>query len=80
MAGYSAVADLSLSLSLCRIRGTGYTSPHGVPIDLLDRLLIISTQVRFHSPLLTPVASASLSLAILREGDKADSVHQVIQF
>lgn len=27
-----------------RIRGTNYTSPHGIPIDLLDRLLIISTQ------------------------------------
>ena len=27
-----------------RIRGTNYLSPHGIPIDLLDRLLIISTQ------------------------------------
>lgn len=27
-----------------RIRGTNYRSPHGIPIDLLDRLLIISTQ------------------------------------
>ena len=27
----------------CRIRGTKYLSPHGIPIDLLDRLLIIST-------------------------------------
>ena len=26
-----------------RIRGTNYKSPHGIPIDLLDRLLIIST-------------------------------------
>lgn len=26
------------------IRGTDYSSPHGIPIDLLDRLLIISTQ------------------------------------
>ncbi|GAB2277630.1 RuvB-like 2 [Dionaea muscipula] len=26
------------------IRGTNYRSPHGIPIDLLDRLLIISTQ------------------------------------
>ena len=26
-----------------RIRGTHYVSPHGMPIDLLDRLLIIST-------------------------------------
>lgn len=28
---------------MTRIRGTKYTSPHGIPIDLLDRLLIIST-------------------------------------
>ncbi|TIA89693.1 hypothetical protein E3P99_01931 [Wallemia hederae] len=27
-----------------RIRGTKYTSPHGIPTDLLDRLLIISTK------------------------------------
>lgn len=26
------------------IRGTNYKSPHGIPIDLLDRLLIICTQ------------------------------------
>ncbi|KAF3612944.1 RuvB-like 2 [Capsicum annuum] len=26
------------------IRGTNYRSPHGTPIDFLDRLLIISTQ------------------------------------
>ena len=26
-----------------RIRGTNYLSPHGIPIDLLDRLLIVST-------------------------------------
>jgi DNA helicase TIP49 (TBP-interacting protein) len=28
----------------CRIRGTLYESPHGLPVDLLDRLLIISTE------------------------------------
>ena len=30
-------------MSSDRIRGTHYSSPHGIPIDLLDRLLIIST-------------------------------------
>ncbi|CAK0737507.1 RuvB-like 2 [Coccomyxa viridis] len=29
---------------ITKIRGTNYMSPHGIPIDLLDRLLIISTQ------------------------------------
>merc|ERR1719473_2606413 len=28
---------------ITKIRGTNYKSPHGVPIDLLDRMLIIST-------------------------------------
>ena len=27
-----------------RIRGTNYNSPHGIPLDLLDRLVIISTK------------------------------------
>lgn len=31
---------------ITRIRGTSYKSPHGIPIDLLDRLLIITTQVK----------------------------------
>jgi RuvB-like protein 1 (pontin 52) len=27
----------------CQIKGTDISSPHGIPIDLLDRLLIIKT-------------------------------------
>ncbi|KAN0061942.1 RuvB-like protein 2 [Thecaphora frezii] len=29
---------------ICRIRGTRFRSPHGMPIDLLDRVLIVSTK------------------------------------
>merc|ERR1711966_526962 len=29
---------------ITKIRGTNYKSPHGIPIDLLDRLLIINTE------------------------------------
>lgn len=29
---------------MTNIRGTNYTSPHGVPLDLLDRMVIIMTQ------------------------------------
>merc|ERR1711881_793536 len=35
--------DIECFSFLNRIRGTNYTSPHGIPIDLLDRLLIIAT-------------------------------------
>ncbi|BFZ15969.1 hypothetical protein BsWGS_19008 [Bradybaena similaris] len=34
---------MATNRGITRIRGTHYTSPHGVPIDLLDRLVIIST-------------------------------------
>ena len=42
-----STVDSPISFVVCfldRIRGTTYSSPHGIPIDLLDRLLIISTQ------------------------------------
>jgi RuvB-like protein 2 len=28
---------------MSKIRGTQYKSPHGLPVDLLDRVLIVST-------------------------------------
>lgn len=31
-----------------QVRGTDMLSPHGIPIDLLDRLVIIRTQVRVY--------------------------------
>jgi RuvB-like protein 2 len=34
---------LATNRGITTIRGTNYKSPHGLPIDLLDRLLIIST-------------------------------------
>lgn len=34
---------MATNRGITKIRGTNYTSPHGLPIDLLDRLLIIST-------------------------------------
>ncbi|XP_074659827.1 ruvB-like 2 [Tubulanus polymorphus] len=34
---------MATNRGITRIRGTNYQSPHGVPIDLLDRLLIITT-------------------------------------
>lgn len=39
----SPVVIMASNRGITKIRGTKYTSPHGIPIDLLDRLLIIST-------------------------------------
>ena len=35
---------IATNRGFAKIRGTSYKSPHGIPIDLLDRLMIISTQ------------------------------------
>eukprot|EP00898_Chlorokybus_atmophyticus_P002033 jgi/Chlat1/2830/Chrsp187S02924 len=40
----SPILVVATNRGITRIRGTDYKSPHGIPIDLLDRLLIISTQ------------------------------------
>jgi RuvB-like protein 2 len=37
------IVIMASNRGITRIRGTKYTSPHGIPIDLLDRSLIIST-------------------------------------
>eukprot|EP01041_Mallomonas_annulata_P003601 gene3601-7163_t len=37
------VLIIATNRGLAKIRGTNYKSPHGIPIDLLDRLMIIST-------------------------------------
>ena len=37
------VLVVATNRGITKIRGTNYKSPHGIPTDLLDRLLIIST-------------------------------------
>lgn len=40
----SPVVVVATNRGVCTIRGTDVVSSHGVPVDLLDRLLIIRTQ------------------------------------
>lgn len=40
----SPILVVATNRGITQIRGTNYRSPHGIPIDLLDRLLIISTE------------------------------------
>jgi RuvB-like protein 1 (pontin 52) len=39
----SPIVVLATNRGICRIRGTDVLSPHGVPVDLLDRMLVIRT-------------------------------------
>ncbi|MEL9939474.1 MAG: RuvB-like domain-containing protein [Ignisphaera sp.] len=45
---FSPILILATNRGITRIRGTDYEGPHGMPLDLLDRLLIIS--VRPYNP------------------------------
>merc|ERR1712216_496446 len=38
------VLVVATNRGITKIRGTNYKSPHGLPVDLLDRLLIVTTQ------------------------------------
>lgn len=40
------VLIIATNRGIAKIRGTNYKSPHGIPIDLLDRLMIVSTVSR----------------------------------
>lgn len=39
----SPILIVATNRGITKIRGTNYNSPHGIPLDLLDRLLIITT-------------------------------------
>lgn len=41
---FAPIVIMASNRGVTRIRGTSYQAPHGVPLDLLDRLLIISTK------------------------------------
>jgi len=38
------IVIMASNRGMAKIRGTNYSSPHGLPVDLLDRVLIISTR------------------------------------
>jgi RuvB-like protein 2 len=38
------IVVMATNRGVTKIRGTNYYAPHGVPLDLLDRLLIIQTK------------------------------------
>ncbi len=38
------IVVMATNRGITKIRGTNYKSPHGLPLDLLDRALIITTE------------------------------------
>lgn len=39
----SPIVALATNRGICNIRGTDMSAPHGLPVDLLDRVIIIRT-------------------------------------
>lgn len=40
---FAPLVVMASNRGMSKIRGTQYRSPHGLPVDLLDRVLIVST-------------------------------------
>lgn len=45
------VVIMATNRGITRIRGTTYRSPHGIPLDLLDRAIIVPTTPYDHHDL-----------------------------
>ncbi|KAL1199207.1 RuvB-like protein 1 [Cardamine amara subsp. amara] len=52
----SPIVIFATNRGVCNVRGTDMPSPHGVPIDLLDRLVIIRTQIYNPSEIIQIIA------------------------
>ncbi|KAJ4883638.1 RuvB-like protein 1 [Raphanus sativus] len=52
----SPIVIFATNRGVCNVRGTDIPSPHGVPIDLLDRLVIIRTQIYNPSEMIQIIA------------------------
>lgn len=37
------IVIMATNRGITKIRGTNYKSPHGIPLDLLDRMIIVPT-------------------------------------
>ncbi|XP_063715790.1 ruvB-like 2 [Symsagittifera roscoffensis] len=59
----SPVLIMATNRGITKIRGTSYKSPHGIPIDLLDRLLIVAT---------TPYSEAELKQILVIRCEEED--------
>ncbi len=68
---------------MARIRGTKFRSPHGLPMDLLDRVLIVSTKPYSEEDIqqiiqIRSAQSRLITLALCRVSRR--TAHQLIDF
>lgn len=68
------IVIMASNRGMTRIRGTKYKSPHGIPIDLLDRALIISTKAYEPEDIKEILSIRCVILSIWLEWDHPDVV------
>ncbi|EFN55430.1 hypothetical protein CHLNCDRAFT_48800 [Chlorella variabilis] len=73
------IVVLATNRGLCEVRGTDMLSPHGVPIDLLDRLVIIRTQPYTLEETVEGIALDEDSLTYLGEIGEETSLRHAVQ-
>merc|ERR1712216_456902 len=82
------IVVLATNRGICTVKGTGVISPHGVPVDLLDRMLIIRTMPYSVEEMIQIVTIRSTlegieideeSLARLAEIGEATSLRHAVQ-
>ncbi|KAI4386126.1 hypothetical protein MLD38_004086 [Melastoma candidum] len=84
----SPIVIFATNRGICNVRGTDMTSPHGIPVDLLDRLVIIRTQIYGPAEMIQIIAIRAQveelvvdeeSLAYLGEIGQKTSLRHVVQ-
>ncbi|KAH1090812.1 hypothetical protein J1N35_018069 [Gossypium stocksii] len=84
----SPIVIFATNRGICNVRGTDMNSPHGIPVDLLDRLVIIRTQIYGPSEMIQILAIRAQveelvvdeeSLAFLGEIGQSTSLRHAVQ-
>ncbi|PPR97466.1 hypothetical protein GOBAR_AA23213 [Gossypium barbadense] len=84
----SPIVIFATNRGICNVRGTDMNSPHGIPVDLLDRLVIIRTQIYGPSEMIQILAIRAQveelvvdeeSLALLGEIGQSTSLRHAVQ-
>jgi TBP-interacting protein len=68
---------LASNRGFSRIRGTDITSPHGIPIDLLDRLLIIMTEPYNRDEIKTIIEIRAAESGIMLSNDAMEKLTDI---
>ncbi len=68
---------LASNRGFARIRGTDDTSPHGVPLDLLDRLLIITTEPYSKEEIRLIIETRAAEMGLVIENEALEKLTEI---